>query len=58
MSVVFGRLPGGPVIATILAPSLLQSVVHHSGYGGGVGNLMIPTLKKRLSELMNVGAVC
>jgi len=60
MSVVFGRLPGGPVIATIATCAFFAAISGSSmATVVAVGSLMIPTLKEKgYPELMNVGAVC
>ena len=60
MNVIFGRLPGGPVIATIATCAFFAAISGSSmATVVAVGTLMIPALKKAgYPELMNVGAVC
>ena len=60
MNVIFGRLPGGPVIATTATCAFFAAISGSSmATVVAVGTLMIPALKKAgYPELMNVGAVC
>ncbi|MDO4312015.1 MAG: TRAP transporter large permease [Eubacteriales bacterium] len=60
MNVIFGRLPGGPVIATIATCAFFAAISGSSmATVVAVGGLMIPALKEEgYPEEMNVGAVC
>lgn len=60
MNVIFGRLPGGPVIATIATCAFFAAISGSSmATVVAVGSLMIPALKEQgYPEDMNVGAVC
>lgn len=60
MNVIFGRLPGGPVIATIATCAFFAAISGSSmATVVAVGTLMIPALKEAgYPEPMNVGAVC
>ncbi len=60
MNVVFGRLPGGPVIASIATCAFFAAISGSSmATVVAVGSLMIPALKDMgYPEKMNVGAIC
>ena len=60
MNVIFGRLPGGPVIATIATCAFFAAISGSSmATVVAVGSLMIPALKEQgYPEDMSVGAVC
>lgn len=60
MNVIFGRLPGGPVIATIATCAFFAAISGSSmATVVAVGGLMIPALKEQgYPEDMNCGAVC
>lgn len=60
MNVIFGRLPGGPVIATVATCAFFAAISGSSmATVVAVGGLMIPALKEQgYPEDMNCGAVC
>ena len=60
MNVIFGRLPGGPVIASIATCAFFAAISGSSmATVVAVGSLMIPALKELgYPEEMNVGAIC
>ena len=60
MNVIFGRLPGGPVIATIATCAFFAAISGSSmATVVAVGSLMIPALKEQgYPADMSVGAVC
>lgn len=60
MMVIFGRLPGGPVIASIATCAFFAAISGSSmATVVAVGALMIPTLKQYgYPEKMNIGAIC
>lgn len=60
MMIVFGRIPGGPVIASIATCAFFAAISGSSmATVVAVGSLMIPALKDMgYPENMNVGAIC
>ena len=60
MMIIFGRIPGGPVIASIATCAFFAAISGSSmATVVAVGSLMIPALKDMgYPEDMNVGAIC
>lgn len=60
MNVIFGRLPGGPVIASIATCAFFAAISGSSmATVVAVGSLMIPALKDMgYPEEMNIGGIC